>query len=50
MSNKQAQPSTKVGLVNLLAVLHDGSVVHLDLGKVSVINKATKMPIFKEKK
>lgn len=49
MSNKQAQPSTKVTLTNLIMVLGNGSVAMADLSKVAVIDKATGKPLFKIK-
>lgn len=49
MSNKQAQPSTKVTLVNLIMVLANGSVVMADLSKVNIVDKATGEPLFKVK-
>lgn len=49
MSNKQAQPSTKVTLVNLIMVLGNGNVVIADLSKIDIIDKVTKKPLFKIK-
>lgn len=43
------KPSTKVYLVNLLAVLANGSVVHLDMTKVVLTDKLTGKPLFTEK-
>lgn len=49
MSNKQAQPSTKVVLVNLIMVMANGSVVMADLSKIDIVDKVTKKPLFKVK-
>lgn len=49
MSNKQAQPSKKIYLANLMAVLGNGDVVHLDTTKVSIIDIKTGKPLFKPK-
>jgi len=37
----------KVKIVNIIAVMDNGSVVHLDLSKISIIDKGTKKPLFK---
>lgn len=41
--------SNKIYLANLMAVLADGSVVHLDTTKVDIIDKVTGKPLFKVK-
>lgn len=45
----QAKESNKIVLVNLLAVLRDGSVIPLDITKVTLIDNDTGNPIFKTK-
>lgn len=45
MSNKQARGG-KLTLVNLIAVMDTGSVVHLDTAKVLIVDAKTKKPIF----
>lgn len=49
MSNKQAQSSKKVTLVNLIMVLGNGSVVMADLSKIDILDKTTGKPLFKVK-
>lgn len=46
---KPKKPSNKVYLANLMAVLADGSVVHLDTTKVDIIDRLTGNPLFKVK-
>lgn len=46
MSNKQAQPSNRVVLSRLIAVLEDGTQVDLALNKVDVVDRLTREPLF----
>lgn len=43
------KPSNKIYLANLMAVLGNGDVVHLDTTKVDIIDKVTGKPLFKVK-
>lgn len=49
MSNKQAQPSKKIKVANIILVTLTGDVIIMDLTKVALIDKETGQPIFKEK-
>jgi len=49
MSGKTARAERTIRLANLLAVLDNGDVVKLDIQKVTVIDKDTSKPLFKEK-
>lgn len=49
MSNKQAQASKKMYLANLMAVMANGDVVHLDTTKVMIVDIKTSKPLFKPK-
>lgn len=46
---KIAKPSNKIYLANLMAVLGNGDVVHLDTTKVDIIDKITGKPLFSVK-
>ncbi len=44
---KPNKPSNKIYLANLLAVLGNGDVVHIDTTKVDILDKLTGKPLFK---
>lgn len=46
---KPKKPSNKIYLANLIAVLGNGDVVHLDTTKVDIVDKLTNKPLFKAK-
>lgn len=49
MSNKQARAqATRVQLRNILLIMTDGQVVPMDLNKVTIVDRASGKPLFKE--
>lgn len=50
MSNKQAQATKKLILKHIVLTFEDGSASIVDLGKVDIVDRVTRKPLFEIKK